>query len=146
MNQPLDDNLALEVIHRLHDAQNRHDLQAFLSCFTPDYESVQPIHPDRGYAGLNQVKKNWSALFAAYPNFRSQLLDSISTGDTVWGEWHWQGSNPNGTSLDWRGVIIFQIRDGKIASGRTYMEPIQQEGEGIDAVIKDMTTGKGLEG
>jgi hypothetical protein len=29
--------LATEVLERLRDAQNRHDLDAFVACFDPDY-------------------------------------------------------------------------------------------------------------
>ena len=39
--------MAGDVFERLHDAQNRHDLDAFVACFDSDYRSEQPVHPDR---------------------------------------------------------------------------------------------------
>ena len=45
------------VIERMHETLNRHDHEAFLECFDPDYRSEQPIYPDRGFGGKEQVRK-----------------------------------------------------------------------------------------
>ena len=37
------------VIERVQSAQNQHDLEAFLDCFDPDYQSEQPSHPHRAF-------------------------------------------------------------------------------------------------
>ena len=38
--------MAEDVFQRIQDAQNRHDLDAFVACFDSDYQSDQPVHPD----------------------------------------------------------------------------------------------------
>src|SRR5262245_61060761 len=53
----------MDVLDRLHDAMNRHDVKAFVACVDPDYASEQPAHPDRGFGGREQVEKNWAELF-----------------------------------------------------------------------------------
>ena len=46
------------VLERLHPAMNRHDLEAMLKAFDPCYRSEQPLHPNRGFGGKEQVRKN----------------------------------------------------------------------------------------
>ena len=129
------------VIERLHAAMNRHDLDAFVACFDPEYQSAQPVHPDRVFQGSEQVRKNWSAIFGGTPDFQAHLLAHATTGDTVWAEWQWTGTRPEGTPLDMRGVTIFGVRGGRITWGRLYMEPVQQTGAGIDAAVAKMARG-----
>ena len=81
-----------EVIERLRDAQNAHDLDAFVACFDPGYRSEQPVHPDRAFVGSDQVRGNWAEVFAGVPDFRAELLRSARQGDTGWAEWHWHGT------------------------------------------------------
>jgi len=124
---------------RLHRAMNEHDIDAFVGCFDSDYASEQPAHPDRTFRGRDQVQKNWSAIFEAMPDFHAELLTLADASGTAWAEWHWTATQTDGTPFDWRGVTLFGIRDGTIAWGRLYMEPTEQAGAGIDAVVQQMT-------
>lgn len=124
------------VIERLQAAQNQHDLEAFLDCFDPDYQSEQPIHPDRAFRGREQVRKNWSAIFSSVPDFHSEIVRAAMEGDTGWTEWHWSGTHTDGKRLAMRGVTIFGVRENRIVWGRLYMEPVQETGAGIDASIQ----------
>lgn len=127
------------VLERLHRAQNQHDLEAFVACFAPDYQSEQPIHPDRAFRGREQVRKNWSTIFNEIPDFQSELLRSTVEDDIVWTEWHWYGTLVDGKQFDWWGMAIFGVQDNQIKWGRLYMEPRQASGAGIDATVKSMT-------
>ncbi|RIK44576.1 MAG: nuclear transport factor 2 family protein [Chloroflexi bacterium] len=129
------------VIDRLQAAQNQHDLEAFLACIASDYQSEQPVHPDRAFHGREQVRKNWSVMFSGVPDFRSEMLRSVVEGDTVWTEWHWSGTHTDGRPFAMRGVTIFGVRDERIVWGRLYMEPVQQTGAGIDAQIERWAQG-----
>jgi len=106
--------LVTEVLERLRDAQNRHDLDAFVACFDSEYRSEQPVHPDRAFVGRQQVHTNWAEVFAGVPDFQAELLRSAEQTDTWWAEWHWQGTRTDGTRLDMRGVTIFGVRDDRI--------------------------------
>lgn len=125
-----------DVLERLHQAMNQHDLGAFLACFAADYRSEQPAHPNRGFGGRKQVEKNWTALFAGIPDFHAELLATAAEGETAWTEWHWTGTRADGTALDIRGVTLFGIDDGRIISGRLYMEEIEEASEDIDATVR----------
>jgi ketosteroid isomerase-like protein len=127
------------VVERLNAAMNAHDIEAFLACFEDDYESEQPAHPERAFRGREQVRSNWSAIFDGVPDFRSELLRSVADGDTVWSEWHWQGTQSAGRPLDMVGVFVCGVRDGRISWARLYMEPVEQAGAGIESSIRRMT-------
>jgi len=129
------------VLGRLHTAQNRHDLDAFLACFDPDYHSEQPVHPGREFAGSEQVRRNWAEIFAGVPDFQAELLRSARAAGTGWAEWHWHGTRVDGTRLDMRGVTIFGIRDDRILWGRLYLEDVDVAGQGIDQAVTHMAKG-----
>lgn len=134
---------ARQVIERLRDAQNRHDLEAFLECFDPDYRSEQPAHPARAFGGREQVRENWSKIFSGVPDFRADLLALAEDGDAGWAEWRWTGTRAGGTRLHMRGVTILGVRGDRIVSGRLYMEPVEEAGPGVGEAVRRMTHGSG---
>jgi hypothetical protein len=135
-----------DVLARLLEAQNRHDLDAFVACFDPDYRSEQPVHPDRAFVGDEQVRGNWAEIFAAVPDFRAELLRSAHQGDIRWAEWHWSGTRVDGTRLDMRGVTIFGIGEDRIGWGRLYLEDVETTGRGIDQAVRHIAEGTGQVG
>ena len=77
-----------EVMNRLRDAMNAHDLDAFVACFAPDYLSEQPAHPGRSFSGRAKVAENWAGVFGGVPDFHAELLVAAPTGDgTEIAEW-----------------------------------------------------------
>jgi hypothetical protein len=135
--------VATDVLERLHDAQNRHDLDAFVACFHADYRSDQPVHPDRAFTGREQVRQNWAEIFAGVPNFQAELLRSVQEGNTGWAEWHWHGTRVDGTRPDMRGVTIFGVREDRIAWGRLYLGDVEAAGQGIEQAVQQMAEGTG---
>src|SRR5215208_5663865 len=127
------------VAERLNAAMNAHDIEAFVDCFDEDYDSRQPAHPDRAFRGRDQVRENWSAIFEGVADFSSELVLAGATGDTEWSEWHWRGTQADGTPLDMAGVIVGGARDGRLSWARLYVEPVEQGGEGIDAAVRAMS-------
>ena len=122
------------VIQRMVQALNDHDLEAFVGCFAPEYRSEQPAHPNRGFGGREQVRKNWSAMFASYPDFEARLLRHTTDAGVVWGEWHW-----NATNLSMAGVTIMGIEHDRIVWARLYMEPVEENGQVIDEAMRTIT-------
>src|SRR5215210_7652858 len=126
-------------MERLEAALNAHDVDAMLACMAEDYSSEQPAHPDRAFGGREQVRENWSAVFAGVADFRSQLIRSSQDGDTVWAEWRWEGTQAGGEPMEMAGVVIAGLRDEQIAWMRLYVEPVEREGAGIEAAVRTMT-------
>ena len=129
-----------DVLERLRDAQNRHDLDSFVDCFDPAYRSDQPVHPDRAFTGREQVRRNWAAVFDGVPDFQAELLGSAQAGDARWAEWYWHGTRVDGTRLEMRGVTIFGIQHDRIVWGRLYLEDVDRSGGNIDQAVRRMTT------
>ena len=121
------------LMGQLLAAMNAHDLDAFVACFAPDYDSVQPAHPDRAFTGDEQVRKNWGEVLSGVPDFHAELLRVTTDGETEWSEWHWTG-----TGLDMAGVMILSARDDRIAWARLYVEHVEA-GAGIEAAVREMT-------
>ena len=127
-----------EIMDRLRSAMNAHDLDAFVACFGPDYESEQPAHPSRSFRGSDQVRKNRASVFAGVPDFTAELVLSTVTDEGVEvGEWRWQGTHTDGSAFGMQGVIVTGIQDGLIAWARLYMEPIEQGGADIDEMVQE---------
>ena len=51
-------------LERLVHATNSRDIDAVVACFAPDYVNVTPAHPARGFVGADQVRRNWTQIFA----------------------------------------------------------------------------------
>ena len=122
----------------LAKAMNAHDIEAFVSVLVANDESQQPVHPDRAFQGRDQARANWSAVFSGVPDFHAEILASVTEGATVWTEWRWRGTQEDGSRLHMVGVIIFDVRGGRIARARLYVEPVEH-GEGIDAAVREMS-------
>ena len=126
------------MLERLRDATNARDAQRLASLFATDYRSVQPLHPSRGFGGSSQVLENWSSVFEGVPNFSSELVASAAQGNTEWGEWDWRGHHLDGSPFAMRGVTILVIRDGLIAEGRLYMEPVETGSGDIATAVQEL--------
>ena len=92
--------MAGDVFERLQDAQNSHDLDAFVACFDSDYRSEQPVHPDRAFTGSEQVRRNWAAVFDGVPDLRADWC-ARGRGRTPAGR-SGTGMGPASTGHDWR--------------------------------------------
>src|SRR3954453_7469879 len=121
----------LDVAAALAEAMNARDIEAFVACFAEDYASEQPAHPDRAFRGREQVRENWSAVFAGVPDFTAELVSVAVDGDTEWSEWRWRGTQAGGEALDMAGVIVAGVRDGRMTWARLYVEPVERAGAGI---------------
>jgi ketosteroid isomerase-like protein len=126
------------VVKRLEVAMNAHDIDAFVACFDEDYDSRQPAHPDRAFRGREQVRQNWSAIFASVKDFRAELVHAAAAGDTEWSEWRWHGTHDDGSILDMAGVMICGVGGGRVRSARLYIEPVERGGAGIEAAVRQI--------
>ena len=46
-----------EIFESMIEATNRHDLEAMVACFAPDYRGELPFTPERNFTGLAGVRK-----------------------------------------------------------------------------------------
>ena len=126
----------LALAQRLHDAVNRHDLEALASCFAQDFVNETPMHPARSFNGREQVRKNWAQIFTGVPNLEADMLHSSVEDNFVWTEWEMRGTRRDGVRHLMRGVSIFEVGEGEFTSVRFYLEPVEEGGIGVDAAVK----------
>lgn len=129
------------LIERLERATNDHDLNALVDCFSVDYLNQTPVHPQRGFTGQDQVRKNWRQIFAAVPDLRAVLLRTAVSGDEVWSEWEMAGTRSDGTAHLMRGVIVFGVAGGRARWARFYLEPVQDGSGDVNAAIRGQVGG-----
>jgi ketosteroid isomerase-like protein len=98
-----------------------------------------PSRSFRRFRGRDQVRVSWSEVFASVPDFRAHLVATAVEGDCVWSEWRWRGTHADASRLDMAGVIMFGVRAERIASARLCVEPVELEGDGIEAAVRDMS-------
>lgn len=123
----------LEVFKNMVAAQNRHDLDGMVACFSRDYISEQPFHPERNFIGQGGVRKNWDFFFRTIPDIQVDILSATEDGDTVWSELHMHGRRLDGQQHVIRGVTIQRIRNGLIVWARLYIEiPAMVEVGGVE--------------
>ncbi len=124
------------VIERLRRAWNAHDTDALVACLHPDYESIQPLHPERNLQGRESAARSWAATFEAVPDLEAELLRWAVTEDEVWTEWWWSGSHVNGNSFNAGGVMVFRLAQDRITGARVYTEIVPTSGPDWDAVLE----------
>jgi ketosteroid isomerase-like protein len=123
------------LVERLCSATNGHDLDGLVSCFAADYVNETPAHPARGFRGRAQVRRNWEQIFMAVPDLKATVR-WVEEGMTVWSEWEMRGTRRDGQAHLMRGVVIFGVEDGEATSARFYLEPVEQEGPGVDEAVR----------
>ena len=131
------------VINRFIEAVNRHDAEAVAACFAADYRDESPAHPERAFGGRDYVLRNWAEILRAVPDFAADLRLCLADDEVTMNELRFHGRRDDGTRLDLRGVNVFGIRDGEIAWGRIYLEPVEAAGAAIDQVLDELTKGVG---
>ncbi|MFD6157355.1 nuclear transport factor 2 family protein [Nocardia sp. NPDC060256] len=113
-----------DVVWRMEEAMNAHDLDALVDCFTEDFRSDLPIHPGRSFVGREHVRNNWAGIFARVPDLSATVLQSVAEGGQAWAEWEIGGTTVAGERYLSRGVSIIEFRDGRAASVRFYLDDV----------------------
>jgi ketosteroid isomerase-like protein len=123
------------MVDRLLAATNAHNLDALVDCFAVDYVNETPAHPSRGFSGREQVRRNWTQIFAAVPDLRAEVVRRAVDGDLAWVEWDMQGTRRDGVPHAMRGVTVFGVADGRAAWASFYLEPVDRAGGSVDDAV-----------
>nr|MDQ3641098.1 nuclear transport factor 2 family protein [Actinomycetota bacterium] len=110
-----------------------------VSCFAQDYTNETPVHPPRGFRGQEQVRANWSQIFAAVPDIQARVVRNCLDHDALWTEWDIAGNRTDGAPFLMRGVVIFGVADDTIASARFYLEPVEDTSGDVNAHTRRVT-------
>ncbi len=110
-------------------AFNRADIEGILACVTDDFEWRQAVGPDapdgRIVSGREPVRAALAARDEHYRDMRFSEAEICMAGDErVLGTFRATGNYASGAPLDVRGVDIYTLRDGLIASKDSYWKII----------------------
>jgi len=133
---------AAQLVERLVQGVNDHDLQAVAACFAEDYVNETPAHPARGFRGREQVRRNWEQIFAFVPDLRAEVSRCTFAGPVAWTEWEMTGTRRDGSSHHLRGVIVFGVEGGVARWGRFYLEPVDAGPGGVDEAVREQVVGE----
>lgn len=119
-----------ETVARAYfDAVVRQDVEAMAACWEPGGADV--LHGVADLTVPDDLRTWFGALFAAFPDFRFEVLDVMVSGEKAAVRWHatgvfdgsasFQGMVPNGKSVDLQGCDVLTVRDGKVVRNDAYM-------------------------
>lgn len=97
---------ATDVVRRMYEAANRHDLTAIDDIFAPDFYSHS-----MGKGGVETVHEAWGQIMGRYPDLRVEPAEMIAVGDrvAVWARVH-HGPGEPATMME-----MVRVADGRIA-------------------------------
>lgn len=124
-----------DVVERLARATSAHDLEGIVACFAEGYVNQTPTHPQRSFAGRDQVRRNWAQILTGVPDITARVLATAVDGDTVWSEWQMSGTRLDGALHEMRGVIIFEVAGELVRAARFYLEPLERESGTVDDAV-----------
>ena len=127
-----------DILRGFEQAWSARDPERLAALFAEDYRSSQPIHPGREFVGRDQVLANWTAVFQGVPDFTATLVAGSADTDPVWAEWRWDGHHRDGSVFAMRGVTVLVVRDGLIAEGRLYVDPVEQRPDDIESSLQEL--------
>ncbi len=106
-----------EVIVRMLDAFNRHDLDAIMSLFVDECVFESPRGPDpwgRRFVGLAEVREGLGARFSGIPDVQYGDDSHFVSGERGASEWTLTGTTVDGDRLEVRGCDLWTFRGNKV--------------------------------
>jgi steroid delta-isomerase-like uncharacterized protein len=120
-----------EVVKRYFDALAARDLDTAVACWRAD--GIDRFVGEQTLTGPGQVREYFTGLFAAFPDWRFEVLETTSDGEhrtavrwrargTFAGPGTFQGLAPNGAALDIEGCDVMTVGDdGLIEQNHAYL-------------------------
>ena len=107
------------MIDAYNDAWNRQDLDAIAALHTEDVVFENHTAGERA-DGSAEVREHIRGIFERWPALRFRGRRLYIAGDFAVSEWTATATRPDGTQIEWDGVDVFPLRDGKIARKDVY--------------------------
>jgi len=121
---------ASELANRYFEALAAHDLDAAVECWEPG--AIDRLVGQQDLVAPEGVRDYFSALFAAFPDFTLEVLETTSTRTrsavrwrargTFAGPGRFQGLEPNGAKVDIEGCDVVTVAGEKIKHNDAYLD------------------------
>ena len=122
------DTARLEVLERMADAFNDHDLDAIMSLFAEDCVFESPRGPDpwgRRFEGADAVREGLGARFTSIPDVRYGEGSHFVAGDRGVSEWTLAGTTTDGVLIEVRGCDIWTFRGNEVLVKNSFWKIVE---------------------
>jgi steroid delta-isomerase-like uncharacterized protein len=107
------------IIDRYNDAWNRQDIDAIAAIHADDVVFENHTVGERA-EGAEAVRDHIAEIFEQWPSLRFRGRRLYVADEFAVSEWTATATKPDGTQIEWDGVDVFPLRDGKIARKDVY--------------------------
>jgi taurine dehydrogenase small subunit len=122
------DAARLDVLERMLDAFNRHDLDAIMALFTDDCVFESPRGPDpwgRRFDGPDEVRAGLGARFTGIPDVHYGAGSHFVSGERGASEWTLTGTTVDGERLEVRGCDLWTFEGDRIARKDSFWKIVE---------------------
>lgn len=107
-----------DIVDRQIAAYNARDVDAFAACYADDIV-VEELDGPTLIEGIDDLRRIYGEFFDASPDLHADVRSRVVLGGTVIDEEEITGMNAPDTPSEMRAVVIYRVRNGKIARVRT---------------------------
>ena len=123
-----DERVKLDVLERMLDGFNRHDLGAIMALFADDCVFESPRGPQpwgRRFEGKRDVAEGLGARFSGIPDVSYEGHGDFVSGDRGASEWTLRGTTVDGERLEVRGCDLWTFRGDEILRKDSYWKIVE---------------------
>jgi steroid delta-isomerase-like uncharacterized protein len=107
------------LIEAYNEAWNSQDLDKLCSFHADDVVFANHTAGEEA-EGADAVRDHIGSIFERWPSLRFRGRALYAADDFAVSEWTATATRPDGTRIEWDGVDVFPLRDGKIARKDVY--------------------------
>jgi len=119
----------LEVLARVLDGFNRHDVDAIMAEFSDDCVFQSPRGPDpwgRRFVGRHAVGEGFAGRFRGIPDIHYEGAGDFVSGDRGVSEWVLTGTTVDGERLEVHGCDLWTFRDDQIVCKNSFWKIVER--------------------
>jgi ketosteroid isomerase-like protein len=123
-----DDSTRRDVLERMLDGFNRHDLSAIMSLFADDCVFEAPRGPDpwgRRFEGREAVAQGLGARFTGIPDISYEGHGGFVSGERGASEWTLRGTTVDGERLEVRGCDLWTFRGDEVVVKNSFWKIVE---------------------
>lgn len=126
---PSGETITLEYLNQIHDAFNRHDVEAIVGYFAEDgvFQLARGAEPfGRRLTGKAEIREFLTERFRAIGDMYWEASATWFSGNRATSEWVVTATLPSGDRLELSGCDLYEFRGREIVKKDTYWKTIDQ--------------------